>query len=230
MILLAFQIVFWCKTQDIKPDYNVIPEVPSKKSLKISAFGDDEFLYRVYVNRIQNAGDVFAGFVALKYYDYKKLYQWFSLLDGLNSYSHLTPSLAAYVFANTKKESDIRIILKYLREHGNKDINKNWWWIFQAIYLSSNVLQDDDLALELAYELSKNKDKNAPLWTKQIPAFIHAKKGDGCAAFKIIGNIVNEANSKKRKVSAEEMNFMRYFINIRLKKLKNKKFDPKNCK
>ncbi len=232
LFLFAFswQFIFWTKTNNIKPNYNLIPDVPNQYFIKASSFGDEEFLFRINATKIQNAGDVFAGFVSLKLYDYNKLYQWFMLLDELNYQSNLTPSLAAYIFANSKKEQDLKLIIKYLRNHGNKDLDKNWWWIFQAIYIASNVLQDNETALELAYELSQNQDSNAPLWTKQMPAFIYAKKNDGCAAFFVIKNIIDEVNSSKREISVEEMDFMRYFINIRLKKLKDNKFNPQNCK
>jgi hypothetical protein len=227
LFCIVLQILFWQNiTSKIKPNFNLIPNIPSKEFLKISSLGDNEFLFRINATRIQNAGDVFAGFVSLKYYDYKKLYQWFSLLDDLNYHSNLTPSLAAYIFSNSNDEENLRLIVKYLQEHGSRDLSKNWWWIFQAIYISSNVLKDNDLALELAYELSKNEDVNAPIWTKQMPAFIHAKKGDGCAAFFIIKDIVDQAKS----LSVEEMNFVRYFVNERLTKLKNHKFNPNNCK
>lgn len=230
VFFLILQILFWQKTHQIKPNYKLIPDVQNKYLTEILSFGDKEFLYRANILRLQNAGDIFAGFVALKFYDYNKLYQWFNFLDELNDVSDLTPSLAAYIFANSSEEKNIRLIIKYLKKHGQRNLNNNWWWIFQAIYLASNVLQDNDLALKLANILSQNQDLNAPLWTKQIPAFIHAKKGDGCAAFFIIKNIIDEVNSKKRQASLEEIKFMRYFINVRLKKLKNNKFDPKNCK
>ncbi len=222
-------IFFSYKTQNIKPEYNLIPELPSKYALKTFAFGDDEFLFRIFSTRIQNAGDVFAGFVSLKYYDYTKLYGWFMTLDELNYHSNLTPSLAAYVYSNTQNEEDLRLITNYLQNHAEKDLDKNWWWLFQAIYLANNVLKDDALALKLAYRLSENNAQNAPLWTKQMPAFIHAKQGNGCMAFKIITNIISDVEKNKTKISVEEMNFMRYFINSRLAKLKNQKFNPKNC-
>jgi hypothetical protein len=48
-------------------------------------------------------------------------------------------------------------------------------------------------------------------------------------AFAIIQKLIEENNSGGRQISVEEMNFMRYFINDRLKKLKNQNFDPRKC-
>jgi hypothetical protein len=139
------------------------------------------------------------------------------------------PSLAAYYFSQTQREEDSSYIVQYLDEHASKDLDANWWWIFQAINIAQKNLHDEDLALKLAYKLSENNARNAPLWTKQMPAFIYAKQGNNCMAFAIIQKLIEENNSGGRQISVEEMNFMRYFINDRLKKLKNQNFDPRKC-
>src|SRR3989338_3513567 len=172
------QIFFWTKSKEIKPQYDLLPNLPTTYLTKAMSFGDKEFLFRILANRLQNSGDVFAGFVALKNYDYKKLYQWFTLLDNLNKKSHFTPALAAYYYGNTQNKKDTIYVVKYLEEHSMKDLNHNWWWLYQAIYLATNALHDKNLALDLSYKLSRNTAQTAPLWTKQMPAFIHAKYGE----------------------------------------------------
>jgi hypothetical protein len=84
--------------------------------------------------------------------------------------------------------------------------------------------------LKLSYELSKNNSPQAPLWTKEMPAFISEEMGDGCAAFLVIKQLIDETESGKRRIRPDEMDFMRYFINERLRKLQNQKFDPKKCR
>jgi len=63
-----------------------------------------------------------------------------------------------------------------------------------------------------------------------MPAFISKEKGDDCLAFQVINKILVESENNTRPISAEEMNFMRHFISERLKSLKQKKFDPRQCK
>ena len=225
----ALQIFFWLKTENIKPQYNIVPNLPNSDVVKVLSAGDDEFLFRVLALRIQNSGDVFAGFIALKDYDYLKLYQWFLLLDSLNEKSNLVPSLASYYFSQSPNKSDVAYVERYLEEHSLKNVDANWWWLFQAIELARTNLQDNNLALKLAYKLSENNAKNAPLWTKQMPAFIHARRGEGCMAFAVIQKLIDENNAGVRQISVEEMNFMRYFIGERLAKLKNQGFNPKKC-
>ncbi len=226
----TLQICFWRHTENIKPKIDIVPPAPSKYLVAAASLGDKEFLFRVMAARLQNSGDVFAGFVALKEYDYSRIYGWLTALDQLNSKSNFAPSLAAYIYSQTQKSADTKYIVDYLDEHSSADIDRNWWWLFQAIYIAKNNLGDINRALELSYKLSNNNAQNAPLWTKQMPAFIHEEMGDGCMAFAIIQKILNEAESGVRKVDTDELNFMRHFIRDRLHKLKEGKFNPAQCR
>ncbi len=231
LFLLAFicQIFFWKNTENIKPNFEIIPSPPNKYLVSALSLGDKEFLFRALATRLQNSGDVFAGFVALKKYDYNHVYQWMKMLDELNSKSNLVPSLASYYYAQTQKNEDTIYIVNYLDEHSSQDIDANWWWLFQATYIAKMNLGDMNRALDLAYKLSQNNAKNAPFWTKEMPAFIHEKMGDGCMAFQVISKLIQESESGIHQISPQEMNFMRHFINERLRKLKAQKFDPKKC-
>ncbi len=225
----GLQLLFWHKTESIKPNLELLPPAPSKYLISAASLGDKEFLFRIMAARLQNSGDVFAGFVALKRYDYSRIYQWLKSLDELNDKSNFAPSLAAYVYSQTQNYGDTRYIVDYLDEHSAKDVDKNWWWLFQAIYIARDRMHDNRRALDLAYKLSENNAQNAPFWTKEMPAFIHEDMGDGCMAFQVIQKILNESESGVRKVNPEELNFMRHFIQERLRKLQDGKFDPKKC-
>lgn len=229
--LLTFccQIFFWKKTENIKPRFDLVPPALNQQLASAISFGDKEFLFRILAARLQNSGDVFAGFTALKDYDYSRIYDWLKLLDSLNSKSNLTPSLASYYYSQTQNKPDTRYLVKYLDEHASQNPDEKWWWFFQAIYIATNSLGDMDLALELAKKMAENSGDKAPLWTKQMPAFIYAQMGESCMAFFVIENLIKENESGTRAVSAEEMNFMRRFIDSRLARLAAQKFDPRKC-
>lgn len=230
IFVFLLQINFWLKTEYIKPTYEVVPPAPSHNFLSATSFGDKEFLFRALAFRLQNSGDVYAGgMISLKDYNYSHLYDWLKALDSLNSKSNLMPSLASYYFSQSQNKLDSTYVVRYLEEHASANLDVKWWWIFQAINIARDDLRDNDLALRLAYKLAENNSKDAPLWTKQMPAFIYAKQGEGCMAFKVIKSLIAENASGKRQISAEEMNFMHYFIETRLKKLKNQNFDPRKC-
>lgn len=229
-VFFLFQIQFWRHTENIKISYDIVPPAPNKYFISAASLGDKEFLFRSLAARLQNSGDVFAGFVALKNYDYSRIYAWLKSLDTLNSRSNFSPALAAYIYSQTQNKKDNAYIVDYLDQHAMADLDNKWWWLFQAIYIAKEELKDNSRALDLAYKISQNNSDQAPLWTKQMPAFIYAEMGDGCLAFQIIEKMLSESESGVRKVSPDELNFMRFFIKDRLKKLKNGRFDPRNCK
>lgn len=230
LITFVFQILFWKKTEDTKPPFEIIPPAPNQYLISTLSLGDKEFLFRILAARLQNSGDIFAGFRSLKEYDYLRIYQWMTKLDTLNDESNFIPALAAYIYSQTQIQKDVAYILDYLEEHCAKDIDKNWWWLFQATYIAKKNLGDMTRALKIAEMLSKNNAVNAPLWTKQLPAFLYEEQGESCMAFAAIERVIKESESGARQVTPEEMNFMRYFINERLSKLKKQKFDPRQCK
>ena len=229
LLSFALQIIFQIKTEHLKPNVHVVPPLPSKYTIEALSFGDEEFYFRILALKIQNAGDSFGRSTPLKNYDYSKLYEWFKILDSLNSESRIIPSIASYYYSQTQHKEDVKYLIKYLDEHASVDINKNWWWLYQATYLAKFTLKDQALALNLAYKLSKNEDARAPLWTKQLPAFLLAENGQDCEAFFVISQLLQDNASGKREIKPDEMDFMRHFIKERLASFKENKFDPRKC-
>jgi hypothetical protein len=232
LFILTFvaQIFFWRQTESIKPSFEIVPPAPNQYLVSTLSLGDKEFLFRILATRLQNSGDIFAGFLALKNYDYSRVYQWMTTLDTLNAKSNFVPAIAAYYYSQTQKTQDLHYVVDYLEQHSIKDIDANWWWLFQATFIAKKNMADPNRALEIAYHLSKNNSATAPLWTKQLPAFLHEEMGDGCMAFAVIEKLIKESESGVRQIKPEELNFMRHFINERLTKLKKQKFDPRQCK
>ncbi|MBP7710027.1 MAG: hypothetical protein KA100_03040 [Rickettsiales bacterium] len=225
----ACQLFFWKQTEHLKPRFDIVPPAPNQYLVSALSLGDKEFLFRILATRLQNSGDVFAGFLSLKDYDYARVHQWMTTLDTLNAKSNFVPAIAAYYYSQTQRAEDVHHVVDYLEEHSKKDIDANWWWLFQATYIAKKNMGDMNRALEIAYLLSKNNSPTAPFWTKQLPAFLHEEMGDGCMAFAVIESLIKESESGARQIKPEELNFMRHFINDRLAKLKKQKFDPRQC-
>ena len=81
--------------------------------------------------------------------------------------------------------------------------NTDIGYMQEAIYLAKNKMQNMDRALEISYKLSQNKEENAPIWTRQMPAFIYEEMGDGCMAFKVIEKILKESESGTTQIRGE---------------------------
>lgn len=218
-LFLMVQIALWSLyTRHVKPDFTIVPDVPSELAVKAMALGDEQFYFRTLALKMQNAGDTFGRFTALKRYDYKKLYHWFSLLDTLDRKSHFIPSLAGYYYSQTQNVPDVRYIVDYLSEHAMYDDDARyhkWWWLSQAVYLANHKLKDKSWALDLAYELAKTPRDDIPLWAKQMPAFILEQLNEYETALAIIANIVEN----QENLAEGEINFMHHFVTERLGKI-----------
>ena len=231
LFLIAFiaQIFFWKQTEGVKFKTEIVPPAPNKYLISTLSLGDKEFLFRMLAMRLQNSGDIFAGFVALKNYDYQRVYNWMKSLDTLNEKSNFVPALASYYYSQTQNGKDTKYVVDYLLEHSEKDVDAKWWWLYQATFIAKDRMEDLNRALEVATVLSQNRAKEAPLWTRQLPAFLNAKLGNNCMAFLAIKKMMNENENNIRKTTPIEMDFMRHFINERLIELKKQNFNPKKC-
>ncbi len=213
IVFAGLQLGYWDMTRQKLPDMGIVPDVPGKVAVKALSFGDEEFYFRLLALDIQNAGDTFGRFTELYKYDYKKLYDWFTLLDTLDNESDYMPFIASYYYSQTQHIPDVRYVVDYLYNHSASRPARKYWWLAQAVYLAEHKLNDKDLALKMALPL-EHAD-NAPFWVRQLPAFVHEKRGEMEDAARIIENI--EANSKN--IPPGELRFMEYFVKERTKKL-----------
>jgi hypothetical protein len=111
----------------------------------------------------------------------------------------------------------VRYVVDYLYEYSYQRPDTKYWWLAQATYLAQHKLHDTDLALKMAAPLEHAE--KAPYWARQLPAFVHEKRGEMDDAMRIIEQI--EANSKD--IPPSELRFMTYFVKERLKKVETMK-------
>ncbi len=213
LLFLLAQITFWFFTKDIKPQMDIVINAPSDNHLKASSLGDDGFYFRYLAFQMQNFGDTYGRITPLKDYDYASLEEWFLALDKLDNQSNLVPAIAGYYYSNTQNKEDVRHIINYLLKHSEYDLANKWWWVAQATYLANHKLNDKKLALEIALKLSSINAPNMPFWALQMPAFIYEQLGEKEHSRIIIEEII----SNHKNIPESELNFMRYFIEQRLK-------------
>lgn len=213
IVFAILQIFYWQGTRETLPDPGIVPEVPGKIAVKALSFGDEEFYFRLLALDMQTAGDTYGRFTELYKYDFKKLYAWFTLLDTLDNQSDFIPFLASFYFSQTQHIKDNIYIVNYLYEHSWWRPQIKWWWLAQGAYIAEHKLKDIDLANKLATPLEKATD--APLWARELPAFVHERRGEMDDALHIIESI--QSNSKD--LSPSELKFMTYFVKERLHRL-----------
>lgn len=205
----------WRGTRNITPKLEVLGPPHGKIMTKILSFGDQQFYFRVRALLLQNAGDTYGRFTSLREYNYEYLEQWADVMDSLDSYSNYMPSLMSYIFGQTPKTEDLIHIIDYLERHADKDLERKWWWVYQAVYYANGKLKDNERALSLAYKLASIESDTMPIWGKQLAAFIHEDRGEKEQARQFMQSIIDNLDD----ISEKELNFMHYFIQERLDQL-----------
>lgn len=212
LALVACNVLFWCFTRQLRPELEVVPPVPGREELAIVKMGDDQLYFRHLALTMQNLGDTYGRFTALRDYDMGRLAEWFRMLDTLDHRSDMMPAMAAYYFSQTQKKEDVRPLVEYLYDHATADIKHKWWWLLQAIYLAQHKLGDMDLAAKVAAPLV---NKDVPIWAQQMAAVVHEQRGEMEDALAIMETIKNNAEN----IPERDLKYMVYFVKERLKRL-----------
>lgn len=206
-LFMAVNFLYWFASSDVYGKWAGVPPVPSRDGALVMALSDIEFSYRSGALMLQGLGDSGGKTTALKDYDYMKLGNWFARLDELNPASDHVPMAAAYYFGATRVPKDIRVIVDYLGAVGSIPVGEKWRWLAQAVYLAQHRLQDLDLALDLAYTLSK-MDVEMPMWARQMPIFVLKARGEKEDAQVILENMI----ATGKNLDPAEINFMKMYL------------------
>jgi hypothetical protein len=189
-----------------------VPSPPPAALAPLLTLGDDQLFYRATAFGLQNMGDGGGRTTPLAAYDYGRLDGWFRLLDRLDPAASYAPTLAGWYFGQTSRPADLRRIVAYLSAIGARDPAHNWRWLAQAVYLARHRLHDVPLALGIARHLAGLAGTQAPLWVRQMPAFVLAEVGEREAARDLLETIL----ATDPNLPDDERAFMRRLIDQQL--------------
>lgn len=211
LVVLAVAVAFWQGSSDIEARWAGVPPVPSMRTATLMTLGDRELAYRSGALTLQTLGDGGGRVVPLKDYDYHKLGAWFDVLDELDPASDHVPMIAAYYFGASYVPGDIAVIVKYLSRIGDSPAGQKWRWLAHAAYLARHRMDNLDLALDLAYKLTRIQPLNGkplPIWARQMPAFLLNAQGDKAASRQLIEEMLSSADD----LHPNEVNFMKGYL------------------
>lgn len=229
-ICLLAQVIFWFKTEKFHPPIQLFPQAPSETAIKAMSFGDKEYLFRILGVRMINSGDIFAGFAPLKNYDYQRIYDWMKIMDGLNNQSFSVPYIASAYYSNVDDKEKNFLLVKYLNEFAEENPQKKWIFFHFAGQIARYKVRDMKLSQSLAKKVSLVKGNNLPLIHRQSYAFISEEMGEGCIAFEEMKRIEDLVQKGELTASSKERAFIKYYLESRLLRLDNGKFNPKKCR
>ena len=172
---------------------------------QMAMLDDMQLAFRILAIKMQNQGDFLGRFTALGEYDYGTLMKWFYILDSMDEQSCFLPAMATYYYSHTQKTEDVYHIVSYLSHYGMRNLDKQWWWIVQAILLSKNILNDQTLALELSSKLFDSAE--VPVWTRELYPILSANLGDRRKATSLFRQILDNKDAIT-PYDAKQMEFL----------------------
>ncbi len=200
-------------TRPIKVRWDGVAPAPSEPVGLLYGFGDRQLSYYVLTLTLQNMGDMGGNVTPIKNYDMNHVADWLWLTYRFDKQSHYAPTLAGYYFGATQDPSKLRPVINYLRTAGNDTHYDLWRYLAQGIYLARFRLNDQALALDMAYQLAALDDPNLPIWTKQMPAFVLSRTGKKKASRDLFLTMMATTKSLGR----QELNFMCGYIGDNLR-------------
>ena len=207
--------VLWFGSHLVQAKWPGVPPVPSDRGAAAMALGDRQFSFRMGALTLQQLGDDGGRTTPLKNYDYAGIAAWFRLLGKLDPVSDHVPLIAAYYFGATREPAQAKILAAYLGEVGQNPSGEKWRWLAHAVFLARYRANDLDYALELAYKLAAlqlDRERELPIWARQMPAFVLTARGEKDAARAIMGGIL----LTDKHLKPQEINFIKGFLTERL--------------
>lgn len=214
LVMLLISAAFAQQIWALRPHSVIVPDVPSKTVLQLSALGDEEAFYRRQALRLQEFGDGGGQVRSLKDYDYKQLTQWMFRLQDLSPRSGYLSFLAAYYFSGVQDNPEaLRELIAFLAAQGRSQQAENWRWLAQAAFLARFRLRDQDLALQLADQLARQPG-DLPIWARTMSSLIRLNIGETQAARVFIKTLLT---TEKDNLHPNEVNYLVDLLETRLR-------------
>jgi hypothetical protein len=184
-ISLVSVFALWKYSRPLTIEWQNVPPAPTQTTALALSLGDEQFSYRFLGMMLQSFGNTSGRFEVFEDYDYSALYDWFLLLDNIDSRPEYLPYLATYYFGSSSIDEQIKVITKFLELVGSRSGRKKWKWLTQAVYLARYRLKDLEHAQYLARKLSNHSDPDVGAWARNLNSYIMAEMGDKEAAINL---------------------------------------------
>jgi len=190
-ITVAAQIGWQASRKTASTEISDLPPAPSVVLLRIASFGEPEVASRLamlYLQAYDLRGDNAVPYQRL---DYGRLVAWLRVILRTDDRSSYALFSAARIYAEIPDADKCRTVLEYLREAFADAPDRRWHWLAHAALVAKHRLHDLPLALRYARAIDREvRDPSAPLWAKQMQAFILEDMNELEAANVMLGGLI----------------------------------------
>lgn len=192
-VALALQLVWpHLATQSRPASGGPLPAAPPPTALlRVAALGEDAAFARMAMLWLQSEDGGGASGMPFRDFDYGRLGRWLGALLDLDRDSLYPLFAAARVYAENTDPEKTREMLAFVAGAFTRDPDRRWPAMAQATLLAKHRLKDLPLALRYATALrERTTDASAPLWARQMEAFILEDMNELQAAKVLLGGLL----------------------------------------
>jgi hypothetical protein len=168
-----------------------LPPPPSPQLLQAISFGEPEFAARaamLYLQGYDLSGDNPLSFARL---DYRRLTGWLDAILQTDPRSAYPLFTAARVYTEVAEADKCRAMLDFLWQAFEPEPERRWRWLAHAALVAKHRLNDLPRALAYARAIERHaRDADAPLWARQMQAFVLEDLNELEAAKIVLGGLV----------------------------------------
>jgi hypothetical protein len=187
-VTLAMQIgIFQLSMFKSELEYKPLAEPFVSSTYRISAMGSDRLMSYLLAIRLQLHDNQSGKHIRYEQLDYKKLVSWLDQIDRLNIHSGYTAMLASRVYSQTADKKNIRLMIDFIQRSFVQNPQLNWRRMTEATILAKHKLDDLELALSLAAQLTKQPiEVVMPQWARDMKFLILGEMNEFEAGIAII--------------------------------------------
>jgi hypothetical protein len=199
-VLLALYIGWGLQRDAVQAQAEALPAPPGINELRLFSLGEPVALGKLLMLYIQ-AFDYRAGSdVPYRKLDYTRLIEWLDRILALDPRGQYPLMSASRLYAEVPDAQRSRLMLDFIYRQYLRDPNRRWPWMAHATLIAKHRLHDLPLALEYATALQTHTTTpDAPLWVKQMRAFILEDMNELEAARIVIGGILDSGQVKDER-------------------------------
>jgi hypothetical protein len=191
-LALAAQLLWYGLAPAPASERRELPPAPPETLLRLTAFGEPAALARAGTLWLQYFDQQPGDSVPYRELDYGRLRAWLERWLALAPASEYPLALAVRLYGQVSDPPRQRIMLDFVHDTFQERPGTRWPWLAEATLLAKHRLEDPELALRYARDLTaRTEGMDVPYWARDLQILLLEDLGEYEAARILIGGLLD---------------------------------------
>jgi hypothetical protein len=170
LVILVIQI--WAVQESLSRGelaYKPLLEPLASSTYRVASIGSNQLLSYLLAIQLQLHDNQSGKHIRYEQLDYQKLARWLDQINDLNIQSEYPAMLASRVYSQTTDRQKMRLMIDFIQRVFVQNSQLHWRRMTEATILAKHKLDDLELALSLAKQLTNQPvDVAMPHWARDM--------------------------------------------------------------